>query len=99
MLKIRLSRAAERDLESIWFYTITEWGEAQAEKYVALIERGFSQLLDNPYLGKERPDIQAGYRVLYVEKHLIFYQVNESYIEVFGIPHMRMDVTLHDFKS
>ena len=34
MLKIRLAQTAQNDLEGIWIYTISEWGEDQAEKYV-----------------------------------------------------------------
>jgi plasmid stabilization system protein ParE len=58
MPKIRLALTAERDLENIRIYTLTEWGEEQASKYVGMIEQGFSQLLDNPYIGKARPDIK-----------------------------------------
>jgi plasmid stabilization system protein ParE len=49
MLKLRLSTAAEQHLEDIWLYTISEWGEDQAEESVALIEKALSLLPDNPY--------------------------------------------------
>lgn len=97
MLKIRLALTAERDLENIWIYTITEWGEEQANKYVGLIEQGFSQLLDNPYIGKARPDIKKGYRALQVQKHLIFYRVGTETIDIMGVPHIRMDAKQYHF--
>lgn len=97
MIKIRLALRAERDLEDIWMYTISEWGEDQADKYIGLIEKGFSQLLDHPYLGKERPDIKEGYRALQVQKHLIVYRVGEDVIDIVGIPHIRMDVQQYPF--
>ncbi|MGH8612996.1 MAG: type II toxin-antitoxin system RelE/ParE family toxin [Gammaproteobacteria bacterium] len=34
-------------LETIWRYTVSEWGLEQAEKYLALIEKGAHLLLDN----------------------------------------------------
>lgn len=80
MLKIRLTQAAKDDLEDIWVYTISEWGEDQADKYVALIEKGFSQVLENPYIGKARLDVKKGYRVLRVQKHIIFYRVGPEFI-------------------
>jgi toxin ParE1/3/4 len=95
MLKIRLALTAENDLENIWIYTITEWSEEQADKYLGLIEQGFSQLLDNPYLGKSRQDIKKGYRALQVQKHLIFYRVGTEYIDILGVPHIRMDAKRH----
>lgn len=95
MLKIRLALTAENDLENIWNYTITEWSEQQTDKYLSLIEQGFSQLLDNPYLGKARPDIKKGYRALQVQKHLIFYRVGAEYIDILGVPHIRMDAKRH----
>ena len=76
MLKLKLSRAAQQHLEDIWLYTISEWGEDQAEKYVALIEKALSLLADNPYVGKVRPDVKPGYRALQAGKHLIFYSVS-----------------------
>jgi toxin ParE1/3/4 len=57
MLKLRYSFKAENDLEQIWRYTLSEWGLEQAEKYMALIEKGMHLLLENPYLGKARPDV------------------------------------------
>jgi toxin ParE1/3/4 len=90
MLKLRLSRAAQQHLEDIWLYTISEWGEDQAEKYVALIEKALSLLPDNPYLGKVRPDVKPGYRALQAGKHLIFYSVGEEFVDVIGILHIRV---------
>ncbi len=95
MHKIRLARTAENDLEEIWLYTVSQWSLEQADKYTALIEKSMRLLLENPYLGKPRPDVKKGYRALHVEKHLIFYRVSDEYIDVLGIPHIRMDAKSH----
>lgn len=95
MHKIRLSKAAEHDLENIWDYTLSTWGEAQATLYLAQIEKGFLELLDNPYIGKARPDIKNGYRALLIEKHIVFYVITDAYIDILGIPHARMDIKQH----
>lgn len=73
MLKIRLTQTAEQHLEDIWFYTLNEWSEEQANQYVGLIERGVMQLPSNPYIGKARPDIKKDLRSLQIQKHLVFY--------------------------
>lgn len=64
MLKIRLSQTAEQHLEDTWFYTLSAWGEVQAVQYVSMIEQGITQLLDNPYIGKARPEIKKDLRSL-----------------------------------
>lgn len=66
MLKIRLTQAAEQHLENIWFYTLSEWSETQASQYVSMIEQGIMQLLDNPYIGKARPEIKKNLRSLQI---------------------------------
>lgn len=91
MLKIRLTQTAEQQLEDIWIYTLSEWGEAQAGQYVSMIEQGIMQLLDNPYIGKARPEIKKDLRSLQIQKHLIFYCVGTEYIDIIGILHSRMD--------
>jgi len=91
VLKIRLTQAAEQQLEDIWFYTLNEWGEVQAVQYVSMIEQGISQLLDNPYIGKARPEIKKDLRSLQIQKHLVFYRVSTECIDIIGILHSRMD--------
>ena len=91
MLKIRLTQAAEQQLEDIWFYTLSEWSEVQASQYVSMIEQGIMQLLDNPYIGIARPEIRKDLRSLQTQKHLIFYRVGTEYIDIIGILHSRMD--------
>lgn len=92
MLKIRLTQTAEQQLEDIWFYTLSEWSEEQANQYVSMIEQGVMQLLDNPYIGKARPEIKKDLRSLQIQKHLIFYRVGNEFIDIIGILHCRMDI-------
>jgi plasmid stabilization system protein ParE len=46
MQKILLSPLAERDLVGIWRYSLAQWGEAQADRYLDELEEGFSALLE-----------------------------------------------------
>jgi toxin ParE1/3/4 len=63
----------------------------QAGQYVSMIEQGIMQLLDNPYIGKARPEIKKDLRSLQIQKHLIFYRVSKESIDIIGILHCRMD--------
>jgi len=44
----RLTPAAKSDLLETWNYTIENWGEKQAEKYLLDIETKLEQLAANP---------------------------------------------------
>jgi toxin ParE1/3/4 len=48
MAEYRLSPAAERDLESIWKYTLGEWGLEQADRYTDLLTAAFQALAESP---------------------------------------------------
>jgi toxin ParE1/3/4 len=92
---LNLTDSAQTDLEQIADYTLANWGKKQTDCYLGLIEEAFYGLLDNPYLGKSREDIKAGYCSLLVEKHLIFYRVSAEGIEIMRVLHCQMDVVQH----
>ncbi|PCI57217.1 MAG: plasmid stabilization protein [Alphaproteobacteria bacterium] len=87
-----VSPRAKRDLKDIYAYTLQSWGEKKADSYLSNIKTSFLQLLDNPKIGRERLDVQSNLRSLHVEKHVIFYKINDSVIYVLGVLHCRMDV-------
>jgi toxin ParE1/3/4 len=95
MRTLKLTKCAQTDLEQIADYTMAEWGQKQADFYLAQLEKAFYSVLDNPHLGKSRDDIKAGYRSLLVEKHLVFYLLANEQLEIMRILHCRMDVIQH----
>ena len=95
MRRLRLAHSAERELTAIWTYTLSEWGEKRANNYLAALEQAFSQLLENPSMGKARPDIARCYRALTVKKHCIFYCIATESVDVLRILHGRMDAWTH----
>ena len=91
----KLTQVAKNDLKEIWRYTVQNWSEQQAEKYIYQLEKKFQDLVQNPHLGRSRSDIQKGYRSLLEGQHIIFYRVTNDIIEIIGIPHASMDVETH----
>lgn len=87
-----IRQLAENDLEQIWLYTFHEWGIEQADKYLRLLLIRFSWLSKNPRLGKQRDDIKPGYYCFPEGRHLIFYTLTKSGIDIIGIPHQSMDI-------
>lgn len=88
----KITPRAQEDLKEIGRYTISQWGKKQRDSYLRKLDKRFFWLANNPYLGKQRPDIKQGYYCYLQESHLIFYLMNETGIEIIGIPHKAMDI-------
>lgn len=75
MAEYRLAPAAERDLESIWTYTVQQWGVDQADHYIDILTAAFSTLAASPKIAPSCEHIRPGYRRWAVERHMIYFQV------------------------
>lgn len=94
-LKIHKSARTELDLIGIWEYSFVQWDAAQADKYLDELERGISALADSPHLGLSRDAVRAGYRVLFINSHAVYYTVTRSTILVVRVLHEGMDAGRH----
>jgi toxin ParE1/3/4 len=88
----RLTPRALEDLDAIADYTIEKWGVNQLDGYLGLLVESFERLSENPSLGRERPDIQPGYRCFPAGSHIVFYIEDGNFINIIGISHKSMDV-------
>ena len=52
-MKLKISRAAQLDLEHIWEYTLKNWSVEQADRYYNLILDEIDYLVNQPKSGKE----------------------------------------------
>ncbi|MEL0636350.1 type II toxin-antitoxin system RelE/ParE family toxin [Marinomonas sp. TI.3.20] len=95
MPSYRLSPLAEVDLFKIISSTIESWGSAQAKVYAQTIDAALLKLAQYPDFGRERSDVYDGAKSFPVEKHIVFYQISESGIDVARILHQRMDPSKH----
>lgn len=95
--RYRLTPKADRDLVQIWRHTNENWGKSQADKYLYLLEKGFSMLLRHPKSGRTRDEIRRGYRCLPIENHVVFYRIVDNDIEIVRILHQRMEINTHVF--
>ncbi len=80
--KIRRTEKADNQLREIIFYIADDSGSVDiALKYLDRMETAIKRLEDFPYSGsfpKYSILRKQGYRVLIVERHLVFYKVNEA---------------------
>lgn len=87
---------AEQDLESIWLYSLEQWGVQQADTYIHSLTDRFLWLSEQPLLGKQRNDIKEAYYCFPEGEHVIFYKIrNDKQVDIIGIPHHSMDILSH----
>ena len=91
----RLTPAAQRDLASIWDYTLERWDETQAETYVLEIKSAIERIAEQPTRGRAVDEIRPGYRRYAIGSHLIFFVETASGVDVIRVLHQRMDPTRH----
>ena len=96
MASFYLTHAARADLKEIGRYTKRQWGVAQRDKYLTMLDGCFQDLAIQPLRGQDCSDIRAGYRKYNAGSHVIFYrQADDAVIEIVRILHGRMDTERH----
>ena len=92
-LRLELAPRAQRDLLGIRLYTVEQWGEDQADTYLAALNKGFETRRDYPRIGVARDDLRPGLRGFSVEQHLILYRINGETIHVLRVVHGRQNLS------
>lgn len=92
MQSYKLSDIAERDVSEIYDYTDLEHGTSQAVKYLKGLDKAFSTLVEQPFIGKNRTEIREELRSFIYEKHTIFYRVMAEHIRIVRVLHSRCDL-------
>ncbi len=86
---------ARADLDGIWDYTVQTWGRDQARTYLRSMTKAFRTLSKKPALGRIYNEVCEGLRVYPSGKHLIFYLVIGTGIDIVRVLHQRMDIPSH----
>lgn len=92
---VHYTEVAEQALDAIAEYTATEWGDAQRDRYMALLEYACEQAvprhatLARPVPG--RPEL----RTLRCERHVIYFREVEDGFEIVHVLHDRQLPTNH----
>lgn len=87
MSTYRLGPKAESDLAEILDYTVDNWGEPQADKYVGELADCFQLLADSPGIGRASDRLAPGLRRFEQGKHVIFYKPDRNGIVIARILH------------
>lgn len=92
-----LSDAAKSDMDSILEYTLAEWRINQMLKYEQLFIEALSDIKKDPLAAHAQKVEQERIPTRYyrVEKHHIYYTIENNQIYVMRILHGQMDADLH----
>ena len=92
---IRFTFAARKDLEGIYDYTCTTWGEVQANRYTDDLQAAVEALEESRGLWRSMPEwCVGGYRIT-CRQHMIFFVATGSEITIARVVHERQDVVRH----
>ncbi|MGK7877907.1 MAG: type II toxin-antitoxin system RelE/ParE family toxin [Xenococcaceae cyanobacterium] len=95
MLPYELTLEAEADLKDIVRYTIRQWGEKQARRYIGLLEAEFRNIAANKTISRPFSAKYPQVRVTKCEHHYIFYLFPEGKSRrpvILAVLHERMDL-------
>ena len=86
----RLSNLAEQDPEEIWFYVAEDASPTTADRLIDAIFNRFEMLVEQPRMGRNRPEFGDGVRSFVVESYVIYYRYDEDLL-IARVLHGRRD--------
>ena len=93
MLPYELTPAAEADLRDIARYTLRQWGERQAQRYVRLLEAGSRRIAEGRAVSKTFLERYPQVWVTRCEHHYMFYLHPEGQKpRILAVLHENMDL-------
>lgn len=90
-MKLDITPAAATDIREIFSYSLTNWGEAKARKYVADLRRRMHALARGSTSGTRADDISAGLRRLIAGSHVIWFRIQGDRLRIIRILHQSRD--------
>jgi toxin ParE1/3/4 len=89
-MSYRLSALAEKDLNDIWSYVAEDASLETADRLIDAVFDRFELLVEQPLMGRTRPEFGAGVRSIVVESHVIYYR-HEQDVLIARVLHGRRD--------
>ena len=93
MPEYRLAPKAREDMETVWLYSLKQWGTEQAGRYIDDLTEAFGFLAESPKAGTACGHIRNGYRKYPVMRHVIYYRETGYGVKVIRVLHDRMLAT------
>ena len=94
-MSYKLSNKAEQDLRNIYRYTVSNFGQLQAEAYLSGLEETLIQISSKPTLAQKVDAIRKGYRRYLYREHAVYFIEKKPAIYVVRVLHQQMKASLH----
>lgn len=91
----RLYPKAVEDLESIYSYSLQEFGIQRTEDYILALEASFQHLANDPMISRKCDYVRQDLRAFSVGSHVIFFKITAYGIAILRILHQSMDFNRH----
>ena len=89
-MSYRLSDLAERDLDEIWSYVAEDASPTTADRLIDDIIDRLELMVEQPRMGRARPEFGPGVRSLAVKNYVIYYR-HDGDVLIARILHGRTD--------
>jgi toxin ParE1/3/4 len=86
----RLSDLAESDLAEIWSYVAEDASPTKADRLIDAIFDRFELLVEQPRMGRNRPEFGEGVRSFVVESYVMYYRYDQGLL-IARVLHGRRD--------
>lgn len=90
-LRLRRTKTADADLDSIWLYIATD-SIAAAERQIQSLATAERRLAEFPELGPARPDLRPDLRSWTVGAYLILYRIDPDALTIVRVLHGARDL-------
>jgi toxin ParE1/3/4 len=91
MRRVEVTAEARADIQNAYHYSLTQWGQAQADRYLSSLRETLAQLADLPLAWPAVDDIRPSVRRMVYESHGVYYRVTEDAIFILAALHLRQD--------
>ncbi|MEX0347153.1 MAG: type II toxin-antitoxin system RelE/ParE family toxin [Rhizobiaceae bacterium] len=87
-----LSQDADEDLQDIYLYSVENWGEDQARRYLDELFDLFDHFGRNSEMGRLRPELGEGIRSFPHVSHIVYFMNWRSEIAILRVLHGSREV-------
>jgi toxin ParE1/3/4 len=94
-MRLRLSKLAHADLDSIYTDTIAKWGQAQADRYINALWDALEKVATMPESWRLRDEIHTGCRICFSGRHAVLFRIHDGRVEIARVLHDAMDFPRH----
>lgn len=97
MRRLDYAPQAEQDLIDIYAYSILQWGEARADRYLHDMRAALDLVAENPFTARLRHEVSPAVRVAAIGSHLAIYATSDTTVRILRVVHSRRNWRALDF--